>query len=43
MPNKRGKVKVGEKTPERVRKRMSEKEDREVRFMRETCRWDGDM
>lgn len=44
MPNKRGKVKVREKTLKRLRKGMSDKEDREVRFIRETCRWDkGDM
>lgn len=44
MPNQRGKAKVREKTLKRLRKGMSEKEDRKVRFIRETCRWDkGDM
>lgn len=44
MPNKRGKVKVREKTLKRLRKGMSENEDREVRSIRETCRWDkGDV
>lgn len=43
MPNKRGKMKVRQKTVESVRKGMSEKEDGEVGFRRERCRWAGDV